>query len=288
MRAYSISVIVLLLVTLTPVAAVGQDQYEIKLTIDTACICTNSLNSKSKGEFGIYANTSIRGNSGNYIDTSSRELEIQKEQIIALTQGNYKFMYTPSDSLESTNQFYFSIYPSYNEPIHLNCFFFNKRYLPLLEQMKEKDTLVITSTWDGNYYEGMLIPSHTVVIFKNQNNYYASYINSEYKQGDVQSIVTTKSFKMRKYESQLLLNEEGIEKIKAFDANLFMVSINNNFNYYDGVKNSIMLNGKTITFYSKWYSSLLLWNEITKTNKKSQFTSFGGERGGIKEKQNEI
>ncbi len=45
-----------------------------------------------------------------------------------------------------------------------------------------------------------------------------------------------------------------------------MVSINNNFNYYDGVKNSIMLNGKTITFYSKWYSSLLLWNEITKTN----------------------
>lgn len=197
-------------------------------------------------------------------------------------------MYTPSDSLESTNQFYFNIYPSYNEPIHLNCFFFHKRYPPLLEQMKEKDTLVITSTWDGNYYEGMLIPGHTVVIFKNQNNYYASYINSEYKQGDVQSIVTTKSFKMRKYESQLLLNEEGIEKIKEFDANLFMVSINNNFNYYDGVKNSIMLNGKTITFYSKWYSSLLLWNEITKTNKKSQFTSFGGERGGIKEKQNEI
>lgn len=266
MRVYFISVIVLLLVTLTPVAAVGQDQYEIKLTIDTACICNNSLNSKLKGEFGIYANVSIRGNSGNRIDTLIRELKIKKEQTIALTQGYYKLVYTSSNSLKSTNQFYFSIYPSYNESIHLNCFFFNKRYPPLLEQMKEKDTLVITSTFDGDYHEGMLIPSHTVVIFKNQNKYYASYINSEYKQGDIQSIVPMKSFKMRKYESQLSLNEEGIEKIKEFDANLLMVSINDNFKYNGAVRNSIMLNGKNITFYSVDYSSLLLWNEINKTN----------------------
>ncbi|MNJ86461.1 hypothetical protein D3C87_39570 [compost metagenome] len=265
MRVHFISVIVLLLVALTPVAAAGQgqDQYEIKLTIDTTCICNNSLNSKLKGKFEIYANVSIRRN---YTDTLIRELKIKKEQTIALTQGNYKFIYTPSDSRESTNQFYFSIYPSYNEAIHLNCFFFNKRYQPLLEQMKEKDTLVIISTYVGNYYEGMLIPSHTVVIFKNQNKYYASYINSEYRQGDVEFVVATKSFKMPKYESQISLNEEGIEKIKAFDANLSMVSINDNFNYYDGVKNVIMLNGKNITFNSKWYSSLLLWDEINKTN----------------------
>lgn len=266
MRAYFISVIVLLLVTSTPVVAVGQDQYEIRLTIDTACICNNSLNSKLKGEFGIYANVSIRGNSGIYKDTLIRKVKIKNEQTIALRQGNYKFIYTPSDSRESTNQFYFRIYPSHNEPIHLNCFFLNKRYPPLLEQMKEKDTLVITSTYDGDYYEGMLIPSHTVVIFKNQNNYYASYINSQYKQGDIQSIVKMESFKTRKYEFQLSLNEEGIEKIKEFDANLSIISINDNFNYHDGVRNSIMLNGKNITFYSEGYSSLLLWDEITKIN----------------------
>lgn len=265
MRVYFISVIVLLLMTLTPVVAAGQDQYEIKLTIDIDCICNDSLNSKLKGEFGIYANVSIRGNSGNNIDTLIRELKIKKEQTIALTQGNYKFIYTPSDSLERTNQFYLSIYPSYNEPIHLNCFYFNKRYPPLLEQMKEKDTLVITSTYVGNTYEGMLIPSHTVVIFKNQNKYYASYINNEYRQGHFQFRVATESFKTPKYESQISLNEEGIEKIKEFDANLLMVSINDNYNYYAGVKNSIMLNGKNITFYSKWYASHLLWNEINKT-----------------------
>lgn len=268
MRAYFILVIVLLLVTSTPVAAVGQgqDQYEIMLTIDTACICNNSLNSKLKGEFGIYANVSFRGNSGICKDTLIRKVKIKNEQTIALRQGNYKFIYTPSDSRESTNQFHFSIHTTYNEPIHLNCFFFNKRYPPLLEQMREKDTLVITSTYDGDYYEGMLIPSHTVVIFKNQNNYYASYINSQYKQGDIQSIVKMESFKTRKYESQLSLNEEGIEKIKEFDANLSMISINDNFKYNGAVRNSIMLNGKNITFYSEGYSSLLLWDEITKTN----------------------
>ena len=244
----------------------GQDAYQLKLRIDTDCMCNDSINSQLNGEFGIYAHVAIRGNSGKNTDTLIRELAIKKEQTLFLTPGNYTIIYTPYDSLESTNQWYFSIYATYNEAIQLNCFFFNKRYPPLLEQMKEKDTLVITSTYVGNTYEGMLIPSHTVVIFKNNHNYYASYFNNEYRQRIGQFTTLTETYKMPHYESQLSLDEEGIEKIREFDAHLSRGSINNNLNDYPVVRNSIVLNGETITFYSKWYPSLLLWNEIITTN----------------------
>jgi len=266
MRLCFSNIILLLFLTLITDIALGQIQYEVRLTIDTVCLCNDSLNSKPEGKFGIYAYVPTPRNSGNYTDTLIRELEQKKEQTIILEQGNYKFIYSPSDSLEGENQYYFNLNP-YETQIDLNCFFFNKRYSPLLNQMRKRDTIVITSTYFGPTNDATFRPTHTLVIFRKQKKYYASYFRIE-QIGPPIPIIN--SLYIPKYETQILLTEEQIEKIKEFENNFLKLSINDNLNYDVSAKNKIWFKGKNISFYSREYVSLLLWNELNKTtsNKK--------------------
>jgi len=250
-------IISFLFLTLMTKMAIGQSQIEIKLTIDTDCFCNNSSILKLNGKFGIYAYTPIPKYSVNYTDTLIKELEQKKEQIITLDQGNYKFIYTPNDSLERINQYYFSLNP-YETQIHLNCFFFNKRYSPLLDQMSKKDTIVISSTYFGNTNGETLIPTHTLVIFRKRKKYFASYYKTKHKE-------TFLNLQSTKYESQILLSVGQVQQFREFEEKILNMSINDNLKYEATAKNSIRLNGKNISFYSIGYVSLLLWNELNKT-----------------------
>ncbi len=243
----------------------GQYQSIIKLAIDTDCYCNDSSIENLKGKFGIYAySVGVPRNSNNYVDTLIRELDYKKEQTIALEQGNYILKYTPSDSIENTNQYYFSALP-YNYPIHLNCFFFNRRYPPMISQLIKGESIVFTSKYIGTTTGETLIPTHTVVIFKRRGKYYASYYKIE--QIETNIMVPNYTFQKPLFEPQLLLTEKQIQQIEEFEGTLSKLSINDNLKYEATSINSITLNGKRISFHSKGYVSLLLWDELNKTIK---------------------
>ena len=252
-------IVPLLLLTLITSIALGQTQIKIKLTIDTDCVCNDSLTSKLNGKFEIYAYAPLT-NSSNYTDNLIKELKLEKEQTIFLEQGSYKFIYTPFDSSERKSQYYFAL-SNYETQIHLNCFFFNKSYPSLLDLMGKKDSFVISSTYYGITNGGTIVPTHTVVIFRKRKKYYASYYKSEQRGLSIPAI----SIKGSKHKPQILLTEEQVKRFRQFEVNFLKLSINDNLSYEVNTKNNIWINGKNISFDSKGYIALLLWNELNKT-----------------------
>lgn len=239
----------------------GQAEIAIKLTIDTECECNDSL--RRQGKLGIYTYTSIPWSTGDHKYELIKELEVKTEQEIVLQQGTYKIIYTPSDSSEKKNQFYFALNP-YETQIHLNCFFFNKTYRSLLDIMdKKKDTVVISSTYFGNTNGETMIPTHTVVIFKKHKKYYASYYKTEQRELIIE-------YASSKFETQIVLSDEQLQRFRKFEENFLEMSINDNLNFEVNSKNHIWFHEKEISFDSKGYIALLLWNELNKTtaNKK--------------------
>jgi len=257
-------IISLLLLTLFTNIALGQTQIKVKLTIDTNCVCNDSLTSKFNGKFGIYSYAPLT-NSSNYTDNLIKELKLEKEQTITLEPGTYKFIYSPSDSSERKNQYYFAL-NQYETQIHLNCFFFNKSYHSLLDIMGKKDSFVISSTYFGITNGGTIVPTHTVVIFRKRKKYYASYYKTEQKGLSIPAIST----KSPKHKPQILLTEEQVHRFRQFEVNFLKLSINDNLSYEVNTKNNIWINGEKISFDSKGYIALLLWNELNKTTAKPQ------------------
>jgi hypothetical protein len=235
----------------------GQSQIEIELTIDTDCNCYDSLIIEPGSKFGIYAYTPVPKYSGNYVDTLIKELKIRKKQTISLEQGTYKLIYTPSDSSKQNNQYYFALNP-YETQVHLNCFFFNKNYRSVLDAMNKKDTVVINSTYFGNTNGQSIIPTHTVVIFKKHKKYYASYYKTEQRELIIE-------YTNPKFETQIVLSEEQLQQFRKFEENFLEISINDNLNFEVNSKNHIWIHDKIISFGSKDYVALLLWNELNKT-----------------------
>ncbi len=239
----------------------GQTETAIKLIIDTECECNDSL--RAPGKLGIYTYTSTPWSTGDYKYELIKELVIKTEQKLVLQQATYKIIYTPSDSSERKNQFYFAMSP-YETQIHLNCFFFNKSYPSVLDLMdKKKDTVVFSSRFFGNTDGETILPTHTVVIFKKRKKYYASY----YKTMQRELIM---DFFYPKFETQIALSYEQLQLIRKFEENLLEMSINDNLNIEVNSKNHIWIHDKKISFDSKGYTALLLWNELNKTtaNKK--------------------
>lgn len=253
----------LTLVILTPDKSFSQN--EINLYIDTDCICEDSTISTLEGTFGIYAYVVIPRYSGKYQDTLIKTLEFKPYQTINLEQGNYKLKFTPFDSTKKMSQYYFNYAPP-NNYYHLNCSFFKKKKTPLFSQMKKRDTLYISSTYCGNTHEMMPIPTHTLVIIKNHDKYYASY----YKQirYEMQIVILPKNGyggQIPKTDQQILLNEKQLQLIRQFEDNLVNIAIDDNLGYEAMAHSSIGLSGrKFISFYTKNYVSLNLWNEIRK------------------------
>lgn len=255
-----------LLILITNVVS-GQSQIEVKITIDIDCECTDSLSTKSIGKFGIYTYTAIPWSDGDHKYDLLEEIEIKAEQRLTLQQGTYKLIFTPADSSQQKNQFYFAL-SQYATQIHLNCFFFNKNYPSLLGQLNKKDTIVMSSTYHGNTNDETIIPTHTVVIFKKNKKYYASYYKSE--QSGPQIAIQPFSHQQPKFDPQISLSEKQVQQFIEFEEDLLNRSINDNLNYEVNSKNNIWISGKKISFYSKEYITLLLWNELNKTtaNKK--------------------
>lgn len=261
MKQDNLQIIISLFLILHTHLVTGQSLFEVKLTIDTNCLCQNSLITKQEGKFGIYAYTPVPKYSDNYSDTLISELEQKSEQSIFLEHGSYKLIYTPNDSTERKKQYYFALGP-YETKIHLNCFFFGKTYASLIDQMGKKDTLIISSTYFGMTHEESIIPTHTLVLTRKRKKYYASYYNFE-QRGIMGLDFSLISEKNGDYENRILLTEDQVLQFRDFEKKLLDLSINDNLSEQINSKNYIWINTTKIDFDSKGYVALTLWNELS-------------------------
>ncbi|MBL4703655.1 MAG: hypothetical protein JKY54_03990 [Flavobacteriales bacterium] len=124
--------------------------------------------------------------------------------------------------------------------------------------MSNNDAVVISSTYIGPTNDETSVPTHSVVIFRKHEKHYASYYKSEQRRPLIW--VQPISPQPPKFDPQILLSEEQVQQFRAFEENFLDLSINDNLKYQATANNSIRLNGKNISFYSKGYVGLLLWN----------------------------
>lgn len=245
----------------TVFGTVAFGQRTINLTIDTSCFILNAQPAIN-GTLGLYTDISEQ------LDTLVQEVEIISNQEIIIDNAHeplssFKLVFTPNDSMMPTNQY---MVHSYANNAYLSCYFFNLSYPSFIGQLNENDTLLITSKFIGN--TGPLTPltTHFLKIWCFEDNYYASFATTKWYPNH---IMIPEDFK-DPFGDSILLTKKHIKFIKNFEEGIENL-VDNRYNlYHENSLTTIEMNKKTISFYSKGYMSLIIWNELNKTtaNKK--------------------
>lgn len=249
------------IITLWFISSVFADQLygqiKLNLSIDTLCDCTNATKQNIQGTFGLYRYLRQNPYSDVSNDTLIQVLNYVPKQSLDLAPSTYTLIFTPFDSTLSPNTHYFFTYQGMPS-IHFTCFFFNKNYKPLIDQMEVNDTLSFYSSYYGRTHEEMQIPASQVSIVRKENSYYVAYNKCAYYQHEV--ILSTRSIDLQ----LRLLTKKEVALIRQFEIELSKSSIKNNLLGEAQAKNLIRLGDKRIPFYSKWSISDVLQQILSK------------------------
>lgn len=251
----------------TVFGTVAFGQRTINLTIDTSCFVLNA-SPAINGTLGLYTNICEQ------LDTLVQEVEIisNQEIIIENALSNFKLVFTPNDSMMPTNLY--MVHSNVNN-VYLSCYFFNLSYPSFIGQLNENDTLLITSEFIGN--TGPLTPltTHFLKIWRFEDGYYACFATTKRYPNH---ILLPEDYKVP-FGDSILLTKKHIKFIKNFEEGIENL-VDNRYNlYHENSLTTIEMNKKTISFYSKGYMSLIIWNELNKT--KQLPTKINGIKTGV-------
>lgn len=242
-----------------PFTSPAQDT--LHLTMDTNCFC-NDASRELQGTFALHATTSFYASSGSrdyYRDTLLFAVNRLPEQYIVLPKKSnmlwdLRLVFTPNDTSQPVTKA-----PVYPMNIHLNCFFFQQRYPSFLDQMNNHDTLTIQSDYFGVTHEMMTTPIYTLRIIRSKNIYFADFIEQQNRPFRVRPKIEESSPSQR-----LLLTDEQIQIFRNYEDNFLKQSDAADLGGAHS-SNTIQLNGKTVSFMTQRYISLLMWNEFLAT-----------------------
>lgn len=230
-------------------------QVSINLTIDISCISSSQL--KMEGKFELYEMVSVTPYSSATMDTLVKQLDYVATQTLNLSQGHYKIIFTPLDSILASNVYYFYTYTNMPD-IDLTCFFFNRNYPSFLERMKSTDTLIFYSSYYGNTHEEMRIPASQTSIIKKGDGYYMAYKRCDYYQHNpipTQARTTGKHL--------IKLTKRQVQLLGEFETQILEGTIRNNLTESPQAFNKIYGHNKAISFYSNFLFSDRLYQRIT-------------------------
>lgn len=240
---------------------IAYSQRTINLTIDTSCFISNK-NSDINGSLGLYTNISEQ------LDTLIQEIEIKSNQEIVIANSHerlssFKLVFTPIDTILPKNQYIINFHVN---TAYLSCYFFNLSYPSFIDQLEDNDTLLISSKYIGN--TGPLTPltTHFLMIWHFEDDYYASFATRARYPNQVLVPEDLKD----PFGDSILLSMEHLKLIKTFESDIENL-VDNKYNlHHENTLTTVKVNAKTISFYSKGYLSLMIWNELNKTtaNKK--------------------
>jgi len=241
----------------------GFSQNQFTITIDSACFKSND-SLVLEGTFGIYGDMKIAEYPFWIKDTLIKVLEFKKEQVLTLEPMQYTLRYIPDDSTQTEHSVTFY---SQDRNINLSCFFFNKSYPLALRTMKNNDYIKLISRYNGMTNMQTMIQIHSLIIVKKRGNYYALYQQSVTNEqglrfGDIQ-LQPVKEKKIKIDENYLKLTNEQLRTIEEFWNNMHIYWLDNDSSgSYIPSQTIIYDKNGHISFQSKKYISVLLWNKL--------------------------
>lgn len=241
-------------------------QTSFDLVIDTHCDSSKSEEEKMTGTLGLYAtvlNPSINQNK----DTLLAIIPYKARQTVlfeneAKNLYNFWLIFIPSDQTESPRSLYIGSPTSEVQAIHLNCYFFYKTYPSFIQQLKNGESLTITSTYFGVTHEEMAIPSYTVLFFKKKDQIYASFSESYHFTHNIEiKPQTNAGEKQYDTDKMTLLSDLQIMEVVETERQI-LNHILDDFSPNAIATTTIAIHGQEITCYTSSYYSQMLWQKL--------------------------
>lgn len=236
------------------------------LVIDTHCDSLKSEEEKMTGTLGLYAtvlNPSINQNK----DTLLAVIPYKARQTVSFENEaknlyNFWLIFIPSDQTESPRSLYIGSPTSEGQAIHLNCYFFYKTYPSFIQQLKNGESLTITSTYFGVTHEEMAIPSYTVLFFKKRDQIYASFSESYHFTHNIEIKPQTNAGESQPDTDKMtLLTDLQIKEVVEMEHQILNYILDD-LSPNARAKTSIVFRDQEITSYTSSYYSRMLWEKL--------------------------
>jgi hypothetical protein len=251
----------------------AQKHFVVQLEIDMQGIDSSALN----GTFALHSKFRRSLSSSFYEDTLLLPIILKKNQCIHIPAANnqlggFHLQFTPNQTeLPSRiNYLYRYHYGKDTITVALNSYFFNQSPPSFLDDMREDDLLVFHSQYSGMSHEMMLIPHHSLSIYKKENQYYAFYSKQELYSHNIGVVhkdpisLETLTIDSTIMENRILLDSTHLALIRQFEATLWE-KVYFDEEYSSGFppnKSRISLRQKHYLFRADGHIGLELWKNL--------------------------
>lgn len=247
----------------------AQKAFTVKLEIDTTGLDIDNL----EGTFGLHAEYSKYAYSSNTPrrDSFIRQTPITPIQYVKVPAAtlylhNYSIQYAPADSNLKSRKIRLEYFYSEKDTTtySLNSYFFYQAPTSFLDNMKEKDTLILSSTYSGESHEMMPIPSYALAIVKDGEQYQALYFEQTryfHQLIDIRPRHPSRIHPFPKPTASLILDKKHLSIIQDYEKKLPTVIRFDNYAPHEFLPNQSCIQNteKLYLFKAKGHIGLELW-----------------------------